>query len=66
VASLVDRSDFRAVLKEVIKCLRQNLDVPGVASLAPEQIMFWFQNVTLEDVQAAVAEIDAAEPDRQS
>jgi hypothetical protein len=64
VAPLVDRSDFRAVLKEVIKCLRQNLDVPGVAPLAPEQIMFWFQNVTLEDLRAAVGEIDRGEPDQ--
>lgn len=66
MTSLVDRSDFRAVLKEVIKCLRHNLDVPGVAALAPEQVMFWLQNVTLEDLQAAVAEIDGGESDHQS
>ena len=58
MAPLVDRSEFRAVLKELIKCLRQNLDAPGVAPLGPEQIMFWLQNITLEDLQAAVAEID--------
>jgi hypothetical protein len=58
VTPLVNRSEFRAVLKELIKSLRRNLDPPGVVPLSPEQIMFWLQNVTLEDLQVAAAEID--------
>jgi hypothetical protein len=57
MAPLVDRTEFRKVVKEVAKCLRQNLDQPGVAPLTAAQIMFWMQNVTLEDLEAAVREI---------
>jgi len=55
---LVDRTEFRAVLKEVVKCIRQNLDVPGLKPLAPEQLMQWFQNITLEDLHTVAAELD--------
>ena len=55
---LVDRTEFRAVLKEVVKCIRQNLDVPRIKPLAPEQLMQWLQNITLEDVQAVAGELD--------
>jgi hypothetical protein len=56
---LTDRSEFRAVLKAAVKCVRQNLDRPGLTPLTAEQIMFWFQNVTLEDVQVITRELDA-------
>ena len=59
MAPLVDRTEFRGVLKEIIKCLRQNLDKPGVSALTPEQIMFWMQNVTQEDIQVVSRELDA-------
>ena len=55
---LVDRTEFRAVLREVVKCIRQNLDVPGLKPLAPDQLMLWFQNITLEDLQAVAREIE--------
>ena len=55
---LVDRTEFRAVLQEVVKCLRQNLDLPGLKPLAAEQLMHWFQNITLEDLQAVARELD--------
>ena len=55
---LVDRTEFRVVVKEVVKCLRQNLDRPGLKPLASEQLMQWFQNITLEDLQAVVRELD--------
>jgi hypothetical protein len=58
MASLVDRTVFRSVLKEMVKCLRKNLDVPGVPPLAPELILSWFNRVTLEDLQAVTREID--------
>ena len=58
MAALVDRTEFRSVLKEVVKCLRQNLDVPGIAPLTPELIMSWFSNVRLEDLQTVTREID--------
>jgi hypothetical protein len=57
---LVDRSEFRAVLKEVVKCVRANLDKPGLTPLTPEQVMFWFQNVNLEDLVLVSQEIDGA------
>ncbi len=56
---LVDRTEFRAVLKEVVKCVRQNLDAPGLTPLAPEQLMSWFQNITLEDLQTVIRELAA-------
>lgn len=55
---LVDRTEFRAVLKEVVKCIRQNLEVPGLKPLAPEQLMVWFQSITVEDLQAVARELD--------
>ena len=58
MTALVDRTEFRAVLKAVVKCLHQNLDVTGVAPLTPEQIIFWLQNVSLEDLRAVAHEID--------
>jgi hypothetical protein len=59
MAPLVDRTEFRKVVKEVAKCLRQNLDQPGVAPLTAAQIMFWMQHVTLEDLEAAIREIES-------
>jgi hypothetical protein len=59
MASLVDRTEFRKVVKEMVKCLHQNLDRPGLAPLTPEQIVFWIQNITPEDIQVVAAEIDA-------
>lgn len=59
MSPLVDRTEFRKVLKEVVECLHKNLDRPGLASLTPEQIAFWIQNVTLEDIQTVAAEIEA-------
>lgn len=58
MAPLVDRTEFRKVVKEIVKCLHQNLDRPGVTPLTPEQILFWMQTVALEDIQIVAAEID--------
>ncbi len=58
MAPLVDRTEFRQVVTEVVKCLRQNLDRPGLAPLNADQIMFWLQNVTYDDLRAATEEID--------
>lgn len=66
MAALVDRTQFRAVLKELVKCLRQNLDVPGVKPLAAEQILFWLQNVTLEDLRAVMQDLDSEGEKRQA
>lgn len=52
------RTEFRAVLKEVVKCVRQNLDAPGLTPLASEQLMSWFGNITLEDLQTVIRELD--------
>ena len=59
MAPLVDRTEFRRVVKEIVKCLRQNLDQQGVAHLTPEQVMFWMQTITLEDLQLVTREIEA-------
>jgi len=59
MAPLVDRTEFRQVVKEMVKCLHQNLDRPELAPLTPEQIVFWIQNITLKDIQVVAAEIDA-------
>jgi hypothetical protein len=59
MAPLVDRTEFRKVVKEIVHCLHQNLDRGGVAPLTPEQILFWMQNVTLEDIQIVASEIEA-------
>jgi len=56
---LVDRTEFRAVLKEVVNCVREHLDQPGITPLTAEQILLWFQNVTLEDLRIVLQEIDA-------
>jgi hypothetical protein len=58
---LADRTQFRAVLKEVVNCLRQNLDVPGVTPLRSEQILFWMQNVTREDLDAVIGEVNGGQ-----
>ncbi len=55
---LVDRTEFRAILKEVVKCVRQNLDAPGLKPLAPDQLLLWFRNITLEDLQTVARELD--------
>ena len=56
---LIDRTEFRAVLKEAVKCIRQNLDLPGLKPLAPEQLMQWFQSITLEDLETVARELDS-------
>lgn len=66
MAALVDRSQFRAVLKELVKCLREHLDVPGVKPLDPEQILFWLKNVSLEDLQAVIQDIESEHDKRDA
>lgn len=60
VSKLISRTEFRAVLRSVVRCLRGELNVPGLAPLNAEEIYFWFQNITLEDIEAVQKEIDAA------
>ena len=56
---LVDRKEFRHVVKEIVQCLRKNLDRPGLSPLTPEQVLFWLQNISLEDLQIVMQEIEA-------
>ena len=56
---LVDRKEFRQVVKEIVKCLRGNLDRPGLSPLTPEQVMFWLQSITPEDLQVVMLALDA-------
>jgi hypothetical protein len=48
-----------------VKCIRSHLDAPGLTSLNEEQILFWFRNVTLEDLQIVLRQIEADEARRQ-
>jgi hypothetical protein len=59
MAAMVDRTEFRRVLKEIVKCMRQNLDPPGISPLGAEQIMFWMKAVTEQDLEAVTRELDA-------
>jgi hypothetical protein len=59
MAPLVDRTEFRKVVKQMVRCLHENLERPGITPLTPEQIVFWMQNITLEDIQVVAAELDA-------
>ncbi len=59
VSKLISRSEFRSVLKSVVRCLRSELSAPGLAPLSAEEILFWFQNITMEDIEAVNKEIDA-------
>ena len=61
---LVDRTEFRKVVKELVKCLRNNLDRPGLAHHTADQIMFCMRNVTLEDLEIVIREIDTSEDAR--
>jgi hypothetical protein len=64
MAPLVDRTEFRKVVREMVKCLRENLDRPGLAPLTADQIMFWMRNVTLEDLEIVLRQIDTGEDSR--
>jgi len=59
VSKLISRSEFRSVLKSVVRCLKGELSAPGLAPLNAEEIHFWFQNITLEDIETVNQEIDA-------
>ncbi len=47
-----NRSDFRAVLREVVHCLRGKLNVPGVSPFQPEELRDWFHNITVDDISS--------------
>ena len=64
MAPLVDRTEFRKVVKELVKCLRENLDRPGLAPLTADQIMFWMRSVTLEDLEIVLREIGTSKDTR--
>lgn len=69
VSKLISRSEFRAVLRSVVRRLRGELNAPGLAPLTAEEILFWFQNITLEDIEAVNREIDTetcGEPEHPS
>lgn len=47
-----NRGEFRAVLRNVVSCLRSELNVPGVAPFSAEELRLWFQNITTEDIES--------------
>ncbi len=55
---LTSRVEFRAILKDIVVCLREHLDKPHLPPLTPEEIHFWLHEVTIDDVGAVVADIE--------
>ncbi len=53
---LTSRVEFRAILKGIVDCLRENLDKPHLPPLTPEEIHFWLHEVTIDDVRAVVGD----------
>ena len=59
MTNFTSRAEFRIILKDVVSCLKANLDKPGVAALTAEEIHYWLREVTLDDVLHVIAQIDA-------
>jgi hypothetical protein len=51
-----NRIEFRQVLREVIRCLRSQLDVPGVSPYNAAELQAWFHNITVDDIRAVWAD----------
>ena len=47
-----NRAEFRTVLKQLIRCLRGQLNVPGVEPFNAEDLRAWFHDITVEDIRA--------------
>lgn len=54
---LISRVEFRAILRRIVGCLRDSLPA-SVSPLTPEEMHFWLQEITLEDIQVVASEID--------
>ncbi|HEU5401372.1 MAG TPA: hypothetical protein VFU86_08450 [Terriglobales bacterium] len=46
-----------------MRCLKGELNAPGLAPLTAEEILFWFRNITIEDIEAVNREIEAEIPE---
>jgi hypothetical protein len=46
------RREFRQVLQKVVETLHNELRVPGVSEFNANDLAHWFQEITLEDIQA--------------
>ncbi len=55
---LTSRVEFRAILKDIVACLKGHLDKPHLPPLTPEEIHFWLHEVTIDDVRAVIGEIE--------
>ena len=64
VSKLISRREFRVVLKSVVRSLRGELNAPGLTPLSAEEILFWFRNITQEDIEAVNQDIDAEPANR--
>lgn len=49
---IAERAEFRGVLREVIQCLRSQLEVPGITPFNAEDLNAWFHDITAEDIRA--------------
>ena len=58
MSKLTSRVEFRTILKKLITHLKESLDQPKLPPLTPEEIHFWLSEITMDDVQAVIAEID--------
>ncbi len=47
-----NRQEFREVLREIVHCLRGQLQVPGVSPFGPEELVAWFREISVEDIKS--------------
>jgi hypothetical protein len=59
MSRFTSRVEFLVILKRVVSCLKDSLERPGVSPLTPEQIHFWLHQISIEDIETVVAEIEA-------
>ncbi len=58
MANLSSRVEFRTILKRIVCCLQESFAYPDMAPLTSEQVHFWLQEITLEDIRAVMSDID--------
>ncbi len=46
------RGEFRSVLRNIVGCLRSELDVPGITPFNAEELCEWFRSITPDDIRA--------------
>lgn len=58
MAALVDRREYRRILKDVLRCVRKDLESPRIAPLTPAEVLRWLHEATKEDIQIVLDELN--------